>query len=550
MGNNSVLSSLDNIIFDPSQHREGTLIEAMKAPFDDGKPVDIVYATLVETRLNITEWTQQFLDEHSDLCYRILCKNARKDGSHRTSSRARAFAERIGASYNGNLKALLAFKIHDLEEDTTASLFGRLTEARIAGIPVPNPKKAFIGRSLTAPSMGDREGIKMCFVSALFPMARLAACLESDDALLQCKIAFAKTLRRILLKASKRGLIDEQTMLIVQGDLNSRTVLQNGEAYDVLLELIDDSDIQAALIHELGLPVGRWHEPVPSTDALQLPVTYKFNEAPGNRVPLSSLSLGDILNQVAIPTIEPSSPSNSPKKSFKERKITGSGDTLETPGSTYRRTLTELGDSQLEKFGVAFKKGDFRPYRFPASADRVIYWCPDSLAQRISWQFPKGGYSVNYRQFGSDHRPVCLEAILSFGPATEITSMASCGSVRSSVTSESYLEIAFEDDENDSDEDIGCPSREGSVSTDASPSTAGRSFDSKNRTASFDSLPKNVYSSPKHADSTPTTNRQVSFDRLRLVHSYQDLSEAEASPTVGKGAVATKFDGVNDFCLR
>lgn len=86
----------------------------------------------------------------------------------------------------------------------------------------------------------------------------------------------------------------------------------------------------------------------------------------------------------------------------------------QTPNSgIYGRTMANLGEQKLEELGVAFKSQEkFRAYRFPASADRVIYWAPDALEQRLSWQFPRGGYEVNYSQLGSDHRPVTLEAVL------------------------------------------------------------------------------------------------------------------------------------------
>ena len=35
----------------------------------------------------------------------------------------------------------LAFCSADLQEDPKGDLFGRLTERRLAGVPVPNPKK-------------------------------------------------------------------------------------------------------------------------------------------------------------------------------------------------------------------------------------------------------------------------------------------------------------------------------------------------------------------------------------------------------------------------
>merc|ERR1719215_2012163 len=132
---------------------------------------------------------------------------------------------------------MLAFGKSKFEEDINGLLFGRLVEAKVAGIPVPNPKKAFMGRALrelhdphSAPSDGDRgDGIRMVFVSCHFPVAQLAATLEETgiDQLQAAKVAFAKSLRRILVKCSRRNAVDHNTVLFLQGDLNSRTVLRN-----------------------------------------------------------------------------------------------------------------------------------------------------------------------------------------------------------------------------------------------------------------------------------------------------------------------------------
>mmetsp|Transcript_119413 Transcript_119413/g.338616 ORF Transcript_119413/g.338616 Transcript_119413/m.338616 type:complete len:123 (+) Transcript_119413:3-371(+) len=82
----------------------------------------------------------------------------------------------------------------------------------------------------------------------------------------------------------------------------------------------------------------------------------------------------------------------------------------------YRSTLHGVQSKQLKSWGVHFKESEFRPFRFPACADRIAYWAPDSLAAHMSWSLPRGGYEINHLQAGSDHRPISLEAVLRIAP--------------------------------------------------------------------------------------------------------------------------------------
>merc|ERR1712176_806164 len=75
------------------------------------------------------------------------------------------------------------------------------------------------------------------------------------------------------------------------GDLNSRTVFDDGVAKDVLLEVLNDPEFLAAINLELPLPLGRWREIVPYGDIRQMPVTYKLTQDAGT----VGLTLGDIL---------------------------------------------------------------------------------------------------------------------------------------------------------------------------------------------------------------------------------------------------------------
>merc|ERR1719188_518395 len=147
----------------------------------------------------------------------------------------------MAGAYNGNLKSFLAFAGSRFEEDANGLLFGRLTEARVAGVPVPNPKKAFVGRSIVERPGEGTGGVRFCFLGVHFPVAKLAAALEdcAIDQLHGAKVALARSLRKVLRKAGRSGVADKRTILFVQGDLNSRTVLRGETAenqYGVSLE--------------------------------------------------------------------------------------------------------------------------------------------------------------------------------------------------------------------------------------------------------------------------------------------------------------------------
>lgn len=400
----------------------GHFLDALREPLADGRGVDIAFATLVETRLNMSEWVQEYMAQYKDShldC--VLSQNARREGAQNTRSRVRSWMEGIAASYNGNLKSMLAFCSGSFKEDRSGGIFGRLTEARLAGLPVPNPKKAFMGRSIVSV---NGEGIRLCFVGAHFPLAKLAAALEDPtaDPLEGAKVALARTLRKVLRKASRRGLTDDRTAIFVQGDLNSRTVLRGTEVRDVLLELMRDDAIQAAIQHELALPPGRWREVPEHETAYDLPVTYKFLEnvecskqgAPVKGGPGGALTIGDVVATSRRERRSISLQDFSRARPKLETATTSNTFAVPMPSAAelYKRTLTNLGDDQLNRWGVVFKKNDFRAFRFPACADRVIYWAPDELADRMTWELPRGGYEVNHQQLGSDHRPVALEAVL------------------------------------------------------------------------------------------------------------------------------------------
>eukprot|EP00913_Durusdinium_trenchii_P009205 g8653.t1 len=80
----------------------------------------------------------------------------------------------------------------------------------------------------------------------------------------------------------------------------------------------------------------------------------------------------------------------------------------------FPRTLQSVPPDVLKGWSGALSQ-----LGFPAAADRLICWAPKDLARRLQWSFPQGGYEVNHKQGGSDHRPVRLEVQLTLQPSRE-----------------------------------------------------------------------------------------------------------------------------------
>jgi len=544
MGNNSNYSHVKDL---QGPGGRGSFVDTLRDPLADGGEADIVFVTLVETRVNLSEWSQQYSGQQEDGLDTLLVQNARREGKHYSRSRVRGWVETLAASYNGNLKSMLAFADSSFKEDTCSQLFGRLIEARVAGVPVPNPKKAFIGRSIR--KCVDDIGVRFTFVSSHFPVTKLAAALEDKaiDQLHGAKVALARSLRKVLRKATTQGIADGNTILFLQGDLNSRTVLRheaeeneykvtlvrlktkrlglelgfddatsyrggaallvthvrggvvdqwnqehpseqvrvgdvvvevNGirgdndvgehmmkqfkesqhielrlhrKVSDVLLEVLRDDDMQEAIQHELGLPPGRWHEIAHYEIVHDLPVTYKFLDhvacgssassvgspscrAGGRNSGLAGpeqlpfpLTVGDIIScqsmaRAASGVIDDTTfdDPDSPTRSKKPTRNASQDEVHNKAGpqgnELYRAHLTNMGEKKLAEYGLVYKKNDFRAFRFPACADRVLFWAADTLSDRMSFELPQEGYEVNHSQLGSDHRPVTLEVVLQIAP--------------------------------------------------------------------------------------------------------------------------------------
>jgi len=393
MANNSSFTSVANL---PGPGGCGRFSNVLQDPVSDGGVVDVVYATFVETRLVVKEWIDGYKknNKHPKRFDTILSQNARREGS-RQSGKLVSLMEGMASTYNGNLKSLLAFSSQTFSAvgGRSGCFMGRLTETMIGGVHIPNPKKAFMGRVVE-----HHTGLRLCFASAHFAISKIAAALEDVNPVKHAKLAFAKTLRKMLRKACRCGVINPRTIIILQGDLNSRTVLEGPVAHDVLLEVIADKRLQRAIQHGLPLPSGCWQEVNPINNARSLPITYKYSACVGRTMdkPGGSLTLGNVM------------------EAYKSSS-------LRLPDSIdpYRRVLISIGEEKLKDWGLIFKRESFKSFRFPSCPDRVIFWAPDELANRLSWSLPQGGYSVNHCQSGSDHRPVTLEAVLHVTPEVQ-----------------------------------------------------------------------------------------------------------------------------------
>lgn len=382
----------------------GDFLSALGGVLKDGTSLDIVSMVLPETTLDETQARSLCLagvTEFKEVS--CTCISSKEESAKLASWRGAGMIEEMAGNYNGDLKAILAFG-GDRLAARPGRIFGLLRDHTVARVSLPNPKKAFVGQTVTA------GGLCMTFVGAHFPITKLSAALATEEPpseqLEEAKRIYAGTLRNVLRKAGKCYLTGSKCILFMQGDLNSRTVLVDGVARDVLLDVLADDDLQQAIAYELPVPPGRWYEVSHYEKAHNLPVTYKFR--PKNADQEKSfivsedqmLRIGNVLEEA-------------------ERNTEKSGGSFTGQATEYKRVLCKAGVDFRSDWNIEFKEEGFKTFRFPACADRVIYWAPDSLASRLSWRIPKGGYEVDHGQYGSDHKPVWLEAVLCISPGDD-----------------------------------------------------------------------------------------------------------------------------------
>lgn len=526
MGNNGRFASPQDLP-GPLSAPGSAFEQQLREPFADGRPVDMVFIALAETRVAFTDWCKSYRRPqqggHLDV---LLPINAARESGRRADWALRSIVEEIGKAYNGNLKTLLAYSSHTfVQEQENWHIFGRLPEAKVFGTAIPNPKKSFAGATVHARHSGT--GLRLTFVGAHFPVEKIGLMFDSMPGaeVLRCaKVAMAKVLRKILRRAGRQGLLDPESLLVLQGDLNSRTLLLEDpdggppRVADLLQELLRDEQMQAAIQHGLSLPPGRWREIV-ECEAAALPVTYKYTEEVGygfwpaevaaegaaaaggsasepsprgRRASQAAsaahkmaaavdrrgsclgetLTLGGVVSAAGVSEAADAPPAVGATST--QRKTAVAAQATSADHDLYKRTLQAIPPELLMEWGLCFKKDAFRPFRFPASADRVVYWAPIGLDARVCWKLPRQGYEVHHKQDGSDHRPVGLEALLQLLPASALdpgdaaaaSAEGASGSARAAAAlpeapKELVLEVCEEDGDN-SDVESPHASRRGS----------------------------------------------------------------------------------------
>jgi len=422
MGNNKHFSGLTDIQ-GPRGH--GQFDDIFVEPFADGGTIDVASVCLPETQLSVAKWAKQHMKQDTNILDTIVHQDACTVAGKGTLFGG--FFQGTAAAYNGNLVTLIAFRRKQFQEDEEIA-FGLLSEEDFAGTSLPNPKKAFVGHAI----FEKEVGLRMCFLGAHFPLSGIKKALAEAGtrAIDGTKIALAKILRKVLKQFLQSGSMDDNTLLFLQGDLNSRSVLLGKELSDGLFELLQDDALQVAITHKLPLPPGRWWEVVQHTSGHRLPVTYKYRDDIGEYFKGESTNSRKNIRKKDL-TLADFVPAHG-------KNWNGEDWTAET----YKKTLVDVGVSKLRNWGLDFNLSDFKPFRFPASADRVIYWAPDQLSGRISWSLPAKGYEVQHLQAGSDHRPVLVDAILHLSPTANESRIPRTLAPRKSRLDEVCAEIA------------------------------------------------------------------------------------------------------------
>ncbi|CAE7390313.1 unnamed protein product, partial [Symbiodinium necroappetens] len=240
----------------------GMFAQFLEQPFSDGAPVDLAFVALTEARFKM----RGFVEEQLEAWHRKPPASGLDTLVHRDALRKKTTSiynpfswcrKKLVQRVVGNVKTVLGFRqeLFQVEQG----------ETRLDGAFTLNPEKALLGSSIVR--RGD--GLRLCFFGTHFPMRRLqmvlTSSLEASEKLMAAKIEYARVLREVLCKVMAWELTKQNTVIFVQGDLNSRTVFDDHEsggsqAKDVLLEVLNDASLMAAISSDLRLPHGRWHE--------------------------------------------------------------------------------------------------------------------------------------------------------------------------------------------------------------------------------------------------------------------------------------------------
>jgi len=308
---------------------------------------------------------------------------------------------KVAGSLCGDLKSFMLCR-STVEETEDGKVFCTYDTGKDSGMK-SNPMKSFIGQTFSIACGAARF---VC-LGTHFPMQKNSALMEDNTRsqqqnLQKMKYIIARFLQKILRHVLTKELLDERTMIIIQGDLNSRCVGSDGKYSDLLWETLQDFSLQEFISMDLPQQLrGEWREVVQCADPGDLPATYRFQTDKPCVAAATTLTMKDVFG----PTAEDGASQNGQ--------------------ANYREVLANLNTSgTLKEWGLynhpkcleaeKGKKEKFKPSRLPACTERVLYYAPAGMMDCCRWETSRG-YEVNYLATGSDHKPVMLEATLNIG---------------------------------------------------------------------------------------------------------------------------------------
>lgn len=425
--------------------------------------VDCVFGAFEETQFPLEEFAKVMEDLqgqahfHTSSALQHICDN---------SGQIQAMKGKVAGKWCGDMKAFMLCR-RNMEEVEDGEVFCSYDEHQGNQ---GNPIKSFVGQTFDAAC----GAVRFVFLGTHFPMKTTAALMEDpmkskEESLQKGKCLMARLLQKILRHLLLRDLINPRTVIVVQGDLNSRCMASEGKYVDLLNETLKDSRLQNFICMDLPLELrGEWREVVDCKDPGELPATYRFAMDSTSVAEETRLRMRDIYGTFAEESLERTfqPPDQGGKIGIGAREdgtvehvtdgqaaqkgievgmrlqiIDGEAYTKELLQSTlgsgkeftiefkrplkdapadYRQVLQNLrGEGTLQEWGLYSPKlendgGKFKPSRLPACTERVIYFSPSSMQDKCRWVTARG-YEVNYLHGGSDHRPVMLEATLNIG---------------------------------------------------------------------------------------------------------------------------------------
>jgi len=345
---------------------------------DRANLVDCAFATLCETRQSLAHFDRQ-------PAYSLSAEAMFKD-----RGLFEATAGKVAGKINGDLRtlAICSSKLEESEDGEICVPFDHVGSHLKA-----NPMKCILGKTFDVAC----GGVRICLLGTHFPMQRIRALMQNRSSSATqtmdlLKEEMARNLRKVLRSALEVDTLDDHTILILQGDLNSRTVLCEGGVFkDLLSATLEDEKWQHFMVADLPPHLhGEWREVATFEDDGRLPVTYKFDDS---AVPDLANNDGLSLNSI-FPFYE--------------------GDPVGDDPQAHYRDAYAKNSMNIEAWGLKQQDPnaeDFRVNHMASCTERVLFYAARALQIHCCWEAPRG-YEVNYTQVGSDHKPVLLEATL------------------------------------------------------------------------------------------------------------------------------------------